>query len=75
MSDDKPIRFRTSTPRAIRQTLSKVINMTANGELDTKIANTIILACNAALSAIRTDEQERKLAELEKILTENSMKL
>ena len=44
--------------------------MTYKGELDTKTANSIILACNAILSGIRTDEQEKKLIELERILSE-----
>lgn len=44
--------------------------MVLNGELDTKTANSITLACNAILSCIRTDEQEKKLAELEQILNE-----
>ena len=42
--------------------------MAANGEMDTKTANTIILACNAVLSAIRTDEQQKKIDELEEII-------
>lgn len=42
--------------------------MVANGEMDNKTANTIILGCNAVLSAIRTDEQQRKIDELERIL-------
>ena len=44
--------------------------MTYKGELDTKTANSIILACNAILSGIRTDEPEKKLIELERILSE-----
>lgn len=44
--------------------------MVANGELDNKTANTIILGCNAVLSAIRIDEQQRKIDELERILNE-----
>lgn len=40
-----------------------------NGEMDNKTANTIILGCNAVLSAIRTDEQQRKIDELERILS------
>ena len=43
--------------------------MVANGEMDNKTANTIILGCNAVLSAIRTDEQQRKIDELERILS------
>ena len=44
--------------------------MVANGTMDTKKANTIILGCNAVLSSIRVDEQQRKIDELEKLLNE-----
>ena len=63
------IRLKTRTATEIRRTLSKVMNMVANGEMDNKTANTIILGCNAVLSAIRTDEQQRKIDELERILS------
>lgn len=66
------IRLKTATPTEVRRTLSRVMNMVANGEIDSKTANTIILGCNAVLSAIRTDEQQRKIDELERIL--NGMK-
>lgn len=62
------IRLKTRTATEVRRTLSRVMNMVANGEMDTKTANTIILGCNAILSALRTDEQQRKIDELEKIL-------
>ncbi len=62
------IRLRTRTATEVRRTLSRVMNMVANGEMDNKTANTIILGCNAVLSAIRTDEQQRKIDELERIL-------
>lgn len=42
--------------------------MVVNGEIDTKRANTIILGCNAVLSSIRIDEQQKKIDELERIL-------
>lgn len=64
------IRLRMGTPTEVRRTLSRVANMAANGEMDTKTANTIILACNAVLSAIRTDEQQRKIDQLEELLNE-----
>ena len=35
-----------------------------------KVANTIILGCNAVLSAIRSDEQQKKIDELERLLNE-----
>lgn len=62
--------MKLDTPQAVRKALARVANMVLNGELDTKTANSIILACNAILSGIRTDEQEKKLAELEQILNE-----
>ena len=62
------IRLKTSTPADVRRTLTRVMNMAANGQMDSKTANTIILGCNAVLSSIRTDEQQRKIEELEKIL-------
>ena len=62
--------LKLDTPDNIRKALAKVATMTYKGELDTKTANSIILACNAILSGIRTDEQEKKLIELERILSE-----
>lgn len=64
------IRLKTRTPTEIRRTLSRVMNMVANKELDNKTANTIILGCNAVLSSIRTDDQQKKIDELERILNE-----
>lgn len=64
------IRLKTRTATEVRRTLSRVMNMVANGEIDNKTANTIILGCNAVLSAIRIDEQQRKIDELERILNE-----
>ena len=66
------IRLKTKTATEVRRTLSRVMNMVANGEMDNKTANTIILGCNAVLSAIRTDEQQSKNDELERVL--NSIK-
>lgn len=64
------IRLKTGSPQEVRRTLTRVINMVANGEMDSKQGNTIILGCNAVLSSIRADEQQKKIAELEKILNE-----
>ena len=64
------IRLKTKTATEVRRTLSRVMNMVANGEMDNKTANTMILGCNAVLSAIRTDEQQRRINELEKLLEE-----
>lgn len=64
------IRLKTKTPAEVRRTLSRVMNMVVNGEMDTKIANTIILGCNAILSSIRKDEQEKQIEELATLLEE-----
>ena len=60
--------MRTTTE--IKRTLARVANMALNGEIDTKVANTVILACNAILGAIKTDEQQKKIDELEELLNE-----
>ena len=62
--------LKLSNPAEVRKALARIANMVINYELDTKIANTIILACNAILGCIRTDEQERKIVELECLLGE-----
>ena len=64
------IRLRMGTATEVRRTLARVANMALNGEIDTKTANTIILACNAILGAIRTDIQQQKIDELEVMLNE-----
>ena len=44
--------------------------MLLNGEIDPKTANALIYGCNAALGAIRVDDQQAKLDELEKLIKE-----
>ena len=68
------IRLRLGTPTEVRRTLSRILNMVANGEMESKTANTIILGCKAVLSSIRSDEQEKKIEELNRLL-EEMMKL
>lgn len=68
------IRLRMRTTTEIRRTLARVANMALNREIDTKVANTVILACNAILGAIRTDEQQKKIDELEELLNEINSK-
>lgn len=60
--------LKLATPSDIRKALSKVANMVLNGEIDTKTANTLTVVCNALLSSIRTDEQEKRIEELEILL-------
>ena len=44
--------------------------MLLNGEIDPKTANAILYGCNVCLGAIRVDDQQAKLDELEKIVEE-----
>jgi hypothetical protein len=44
--------------------------MVLNDEIDPKAANTILYACYAVLGAIRVDEQQQKLDELERLVME-----
>ena len=63
-------RLKLSTPTEVRRALSRVANMVLNGEIEAKDANAIMYACNITLGAIRTDEQERRLEELERMAQE-----
>lgn len=62
--------LKLSTPEEIRRAISRVANMVLNDEIDPKAGNTLLYACNAALSAVRTDEYKRKVEELEVLLME-----
>ena len=70
MEESKRLRLKLTTATEVRRALTRVSNMVLNGELDPKRPNAIILACNAILSSIRTDEQGKKMAELEELLAE-----
>ena len=63
--------LKLDTPHNIRKALAKIANMTYKEEIDTKTANSITATCNVILSGIRVDDQEKKIAELERILNEN----
>ncbi len=62
------VRFKMGTPAEVRKTLVRISNMVANGQIDSKQANAIIYAANNILASIRTDEQQTKMDELEKLL-------
>ena len=70
MEESKRLRLKLTTATEVRRALTRVSNMVLSGELDPKRANAIILACNAILRSIRTDEQGKKMAELEELLAE-----
>ena len=62
--------LRANTPAAVRASLVKVANEVRTGELSPQQGNAIIAAMNVILSSIRLDDQEAKIAELEKLLAD-----
>lgn len=67
-------RLKMSSSRDVRRTVNRIANMLLNGDIDPKTANAILYACNVCLGAIRTDEQEKKLDELERMVMELTSK-
>lgn len=63
-------RLKMTTSREVRRTVNRIANLVLNGELSAKDANAILYACNVCLGAIRVDEQQAKLDELERIVEE-----
>ncbi|WP_322176754.1 hypothetical protein [Acutalibacter caecimuris] len=63
-------RLKMSTSREVRRTVNRISNLLLNGEIDPKTANALLYGCNVALGAIRVDEQQKKLDELETLVKE-----
>ena len=63
-------RLKMTTSRDVRRAVNRITNMLLNGEIDPKTANAILYGCNVCLGAIRVDDQQAKLDELEKIVEE-----
>ena len=61
-------RLKMSNSREVRRACNRVANMLLNGEIDAKTANAILYAANVTLGAIRVDEQQAKLDELERFM-------
>lgn len=61
-------RLKISSSREVRRTVNRIANMLLNGEIDPKTANAILYGCNVCLGAIRVDDQQAKLDELESII-------
>lgn len=59
-----------SSSLEVRKSVNRIANMLLNSEIDPKIANAILYGCNICLGAIRTDEQQAKLDELERAVEE-----
>ena len=63
-------RLKMTTSREVRRAVNRITNMLLNGEIDPKTANAILNGCNVCLGAIRVDDQQANLDELEKIVEE-----
>ena len=63
-------RLKMTTSREVRRTVNRISNMLLNGELDPKTANAILYGCNVCLGAIRVDDQQTKIDELEQLVKE-----
>ena len=57
-----------STPAEVRAAVTKVVNEIRSGALTPQQGNAIITGCNVILSSIRTDEQEKRLDELQALV-------
>lgn len=63
-------RLKMTSSREVRRAVNRIANMLLNGEIDPKTANAILYGCNICLAAIRVDDQQAKLDELESIIGE-----
>ncbi|USF26954.1 hypothetical protein N510_001887 [Firmicutes bacterium ASF500] len=50
--------------------MNRINNMLLNGEIDAKTANALLYGCNVCLGAIRVDDQQAQLNELERLIKE-----
>lgn len=60
--------LKMSTSREVRKAVNRIANMLLNREIAPKTANAILYAANVTLGAIRIDEIEQRIDELEKAI-------
>ena len=63
-------RLKMGTSTEVKRAVSRINNMLLNGEIDAKTANALLYGCNVCLGAIRVDDQQAQLNELEKMVKE-----
>lgn len=63
-------RLKMSTSTEVKRAVNRINNMLLNGEIDSKTANALLYGCNVCLGAIRVDDQQAQLNELEKMVKE-----
>ena len=65
-------RLKMGTSTEVKRAVSRINNMLLNGEIDAKTANALLYGCNVCLGAIRVDDQQAQLNELERMVKEVS---
>ena len=65
-------RLKMGSSTEVRRTVNRITNMLLNGEIDAKTANALLYGCNVCLGAIRVDDQQAQLNELERMVKEVS---
>ena len=63
-------RLKMSTSTEVKRAVNRINNMLLNGEIDAKTANALLYGCNVCLGAIRVDDQQAQLNELERMVKE-----
>jgi len=63
-------RLKMGSSTEVRRAVNRITNMLLNGEIDAKTANALLYGCNVCLGAIRVDDQQAQLNELEKMVKE-----
>lgn len=63
-------RLKMGTSTEVKRAVNRINNMLLNGEIDAKTANALLYGCNVCLGAIRVDDQQAQLNELEKMVKE-----
>ena len=64
------MKLKLSTPKEVRKSLATVANGVLNDEIEPKKANAFVYVCNAIISSIRIDEQQKEIEELKTIVEE-----
>ena len=65
-------RLKMSTSTEVKRAVNRINNMLLNGEIDARTANALLYGCNVCLGAIRVDDQQAQLNELERMVKEVS---
>ena len=65
-------RLKMGTSTEVKRAVNRITNMLLNGEIDARTANALLYGCNVCLWAIRVDDQQAQLNELERMVKEVS---